>query len=371
MNIAVFCHAFTSCWNNGNAHFLRGVARELTGLGHRVTIHEPADGWSRQNALADGGQKILSQAGQLVPGVSIDLYDRLDLEAALEGADLVLVHEWTPPELVAAIGRRRLQGAPFTLLFHDTHHRAVTAPEELSRFDLDGYDGVLAFGAVLQDIYRARGWGRQAFVWHEAADTALYHPYPEIEKRLDLVWIGNWGDGERSAELQDYLLAPVARLGLDAEVYGVRYPREALDAMSAAHIRYRGWLPNHAGPRVFATARATVHVPRGPYARTLPGIPTIRVFEALACGLPLVSAPWHDSEGLFPEGAYVSVRSGEEMIAALRDVLNDRALADELVHTGLAAIQARHTCRHRAEELLVIAAQLGAAPSVSDVRVAS
>ena len=43
----------------------------------------------------------------------------------------------------------------------------------------------------------------------------------------------------------------------------------------------------------------TVHVPRRPYVDALPGIPTIRVFEALACGIPLVSAPWRDEEGLF------------------------------------------------------------------------
>ena len=52
-----------------------------------------------------------------------------------------------------------------------------------------------------------------------------------------------------------------------------------------------------------------MHVPRGPYAEALPGIPTIRVFEALACGIPLVSAPWDDCEGLFQPGRdYLSRR---------------------------------------------------------------
>lgn len=362
MKCVVFCHAFTSCWNNGNAHFLRGVARELVGLGHSVTIYEPADGWSRLNALADGGAAALARATGLVPGVNIKLYGALDLDTALEGADLVLVHEWNPPELVAAIGRRRAHGGTFTLLFHDTHHRALTAPHELGRFDLDGYDGVLAFGAVLQEIYRRRGWARRAFVWHEAADTALYHPRPTI-KRLDLVWIGNWGDDERSDELRRYLIEPVAKLKLRAEIYGVRYPREALDAIAAAGIRYRGWLPNAQGPLAFARARATVHVPRGPYARQLPGIPTIRMFEALACGIPLVSAPWRDDEQLFPPGAYLSVASGEAMTAALRDVLHDRDLAAAMIDTGLRAIAERHTCRHRARELLGIAKSLASAPA--------
>ena len=55
-------------------------------------------------------------------------------------------------------------------------------------------------------------------------------------------------------------------------------------------------------PEVFARFRVTVHVPRRPYVEALPGIPTIRVFEALACGIPLVCAPWDDAEGLFTPG---------------------------------------------------------------------
>ena len=64
---------------------------------------------------------------------------------------------------------------------------------------------------------------------------------------------------------------------------------------------------------VFAQARVTIHVPRGPYARVLAGIPTIRVFEALACGIPLICSPWSDREGLFPPGTYLSVASGAQM----------------------------------------------------------
>src|SRR5215218_10061557 len=55
MRVVFFCHAFTSCWNNGNAHFLRGVARELSQFGHHVVVYEPAEGWSRLNAILDGG----------------------------------------------------------------------------------------------------------------------------------------------------------------------------------------------------------------------------------------------------------------------------------------------------------------------------
>jgi spore maturation protein CgeB len=360
MKAVFFYHAFTSCWNNGNAHFLRGVTRELARLGHEVVVCEPRDGWSRINALQDGGEVILGEVASLVPGVQLHTYDAsLDLDEVLEGADLVIVHEWNPPALIGRLGRQRASGAKFELLFHDTHHRAITAPHELAAFDLDGFDGVLAFGEVLREIYVKRGWARRAFTFHEAADTEIYRPMPEVEKQCDIVWIGNWGDGERSAELMEFLVRPLLRLKLSGRIYGVRYPIAVLETIETGGISYGGWLPNHRAPLAFAQARATVHVPRGPYARQLPGIPTIRMFEALSCGIPLISAPWSDDEQLFPSSCYLSVSSGETMKSALSSLLNDAELARATSRAGLRAVLARHTCRHRAQELLAIVDGLG------------
>jgi spore maturation protein CgeB len=360
MKFVLFYHSFASCWNHGNAHFLRGVVRELIREGHSVTIYEPEDGWSRVNALADGGESALAEAAALVPGVNLESYqlDALDLDRASHRADVVIAHEWNPPALIAALGSKRAQGGRFTLLFHDTHHRAVTAEDEMSRYELDGYDGVLAFGEVLREIYERRGWGRAAFTWHEAADTALFRPLHPEKKDVDLIWIGNWGDEERSRELDEFLIKPSARLELRARVHGVRYPQHALAHLRAAGIDYSGWLANHRAPDAFARARFTVHVPRRPYTEALPGIPTIRVFEALACGIPLISAPWSDCEGLFPQDCYLTVGNGEEMALAMTRVLHDRDLAPELIRNGLAAIAESHTCAHRVRELTAILAAL-------------
>ena len=124
----------------------------------------------------------------------------------------MIVHEWTDPELVARIGRSRRNGGTFTLLFHDTHHRAVSAAGDIGGLDLADYDGVLAFGETLRQRYLRAGWGRQVFTWHEAADDRLFRPHPEIETRGDLVWVGNWGDDERSAEIVEFLVQPAAEL---------------------------------------------------------------------------------------------------------------------------------------------------------------
>jgi spore maturation protein CgeB len=113
-------------------------------------------------------------------------------------------------------------------------------------------------------------------------------------------------------------------------------------------------------PELFAQHAVTVHVPRRPYAGALPGIPTIRPFEALACGIPLVSAPWDDVEGLFSAGDdYLVARNGDEMRTLLERVLLDQGLARHLAQHGRRTILERHTCGHRVDELLAIVAQLG------------
>ena len=369
MKIAFFVHALASCWNNGNAHFLRGVATALQRQGHAITVFEPRSAWSRDNLLADHGPQALAAFEAAFPTLRPRFYDFSDDPEALIGdADLVLVHEWNEPALVNRIGACRARGGGFVLLFHDTHHRAATSPAEMARFDLSGYDGVLAFGGAIAELYRQRGWASRVWTWHEAADTTVFYPRRADQRDGDLVWVGNWGDGERSDEIREFLLEPARDLGLRADIFGVRYPDEAKAELARHGVRYRGWLANHLVPEIFGRYRLTAHVPRRPYARALPGIPTIRVFEALACGIPLVSAPWEDSEGLFPPGSFLLARDGAEMRAHLRAVLHEPGLADSLIATGLSAIRARHTCDHRADELISIAASLAPASRTTNLR---
>jgi spore maturation protein CgeB len=311
---------------------------------------------------AEHGRAPLAGFSRAYPELSSTAYDRasLDLDAALDGADVVLVHEWNEHSLVRRIGLHRRNGGRYRLLFHDTHHRAVTDEGAMAAYDLSNYDGVLAFGGVIRDLYRERGWAQHAWTWHEAADVRRFCPMPDEPRTGELVWIGNWGDNERAAEIDQFLLDPVRRLRLKARVHGVRYPEGALNRLLAAGVEFSGWLPNYQVPEVFARYQATVHVPRRPYVQALPGIPTIRVFEALACGIPLVSAPWSDAEGLFTAGRdFLVANDSEAMQRHLRDVLEDPALARSLAQEGLATVRARHTCSHRVDELFAILDELG------------
>jgi spore maturation protein CgeB len=363
VQFVMFYHSLVSDWNHGNAHFLRGVVSELIARGHQVRVYEPNDGWSLQNLIAQQGEQAVSRFRLAYPHLSSERYElaQLDLDRVLEGANFVIVHEWNSAELVRRLGERRAALRSFRLLFHDTHHRAVTDARAMASYDLSEFDGVLAFGQVIKDIYEREGWAERVWVWHEAADTRVFRPLEAAAQQHDLVFIGNWGDGERTAELHEYLLDPVQSLGLHGRVCGVRYPDRAQRALRAAGLAYGGWLPNYEVPAVYAQFRMTVHVPRRPYAQALPGIPTIRVFEALACGIPLICAPWDDSEHLFhPGDDFLSVRSGAEMRDAMRALLRDPERAQELALHGLRSVLARHTCAHRVDELLAIANEVTA-----------
>src|SRR5581483_2205691 len=284
-----------------------------------------------------------------------------DLNRVLDCADVVLVHEWNDPRLVREIGRHRYRsGAGYHLFFHDTHHRAVTAPGQMREYDLTHYDGVLAYGDVLRKVYEQRGWAWRAWTWHEAADTNVFRVSRNCHFDGDVVWVGNWGDDERASELREFLIEPVKALRLRAKVFGVRFPQHALDRLRDAGICYGGWLPNYRVPEIFGRFRITLHVPRRPYVKLLTGIPTIRPFEALACSIPLVCSPWHDSENLFEAGRdYLVAQNGSEMKRHLRALLTDKEMASDLAAHGLQTISSRHTCGHRVDELMSIITEVG------------
>ena len=357
--VAYLAHAIRSDWNNGNAHFLRGLLRAMIALGHTVQIFEPAHAWSIENLRDEPlGTHSLETFAALYPELTITDYPtdaNLDhWQDLLQNVDVVILHEWSPPELAQRLLSLRAT-CGFALLFHDTHHRASSSPEQIEAFGIEQFDGILAFGNVLRDLYRSSFNIQNVWTLHEAADTTVFRPIESQFPEQDLVWIGNWGDDERSAEIREFLLAPAAqRRDLRVTIYGVRYPEAGLLALQQAGIRYAGYLPNLDAPEIYAHSRLTVHIPRRFYATTMTGIPTIRVFEALACGIPLISAPWQDSEHLFRPGDLSFVTNGEEMQTEITRLLNDPARAQAQAAQGLETVLARHTCHHRALELTAI-----------------
>ncbi|MDQ2833622.1 MAG: glycosyltransferase [Acidobacteriota bacterium] len=366
LRIAYIAHSLRSDWNNGNAHFLRGLMRSMTNLGHDIDVFEPEVGWSTENLRMEAeGRRSLTSFFSAYPDIRVKTFltdgDPNSWKEHLVAKDVVILHEWNEPELAQHLLTLRDE-LGFRLVFHDTHHRASSSPGQIQRFGLSHFDGVLAFGESLRSLYRGSFGISRCWTIHEAADVSIFHPYNNsIETpQRDVVWIGNWGEGERSTEIGEFFLKPAANLGsiADFTIYGVRYPSEALCALNECGVRYGGYLPNLDAPRVYASASLTVHIPRQQYNSAIVGIPTIRVFEALACGIPLISAPWVDSEKLFRPGDLKLVHNSTEATNAMRYLIQNPAAAAEQAQRGLETVLLRHTCDHRAEELTAICEEL-------------
>jgi spore maturation protein CgeB len=365
--IRYFAHSWVSDWNHGNAHFLRGLARALARSGHDVRCYEQLGAWSLSNLVKlepERASEAIDDFRRKYPELNVHFYNNdatfpQFAREELKDADVVIIHEWSDPAIANMIlGLKRELG--FRALFHDTHHRAYTNAREILRFRLNEFDGVLAFGEAIRRIY-LEGFGiERAWTFHEAADVDMFRPR-QLAKRNDVVWIGNWGDEERTRELEEFLIEPAAALPeRKFTVYGVRYPDHGLRKLAAAGIEYRGYLPNLSSPEVYSRSKIALHVPRRQYTNGLSGIPTIRVFEALACGVPLLCSPWTDVEGLFRPGEdYAVAPDGVTMKDMVERLLNDDAARLRMSNSGLARITARHTCQHRAEQLLEICGELG------------
>jgi spore maturation protein CgeB len=361
-----FAHSWVSDWNHGNAHFLRGLMCSLVAMGHDVHCYEQLGSWSLTNLVQQEGTRAIESIDSFrknYPDLNVRFYNddsalESYLRGELHGADVVIIHEWNDPGVVNTILGLRDE-LKFRALFHDTHHRAYTRPGEILRVQLGRFDGVLAFGEAIRKIY-ADGFGvPRVWTFHEAADVNTFKPLIE-PKTIDVVWIGNWGDGERTKALEEFLIRPAEEWPKRrVVVHGVRYPHEALQLLSSAGIEFRGYLPNLNTPKTYAQSCLALHVPRQQYSNGLSGIPTIRVFEALACGIPLICSPWMDVEGLFRPGKdYVVVPDGEAMKAEIERLLRDGRARRQIAASGLETIRERHTCRHRAEELLEICEEL-------------
>ena len=166
---------------------------------------------------------------------------------------LVIVHEWNEPALVAAIGRAaRAQAGRFRCCSTTRTIARSAIPRRCARFDLSGYDGVLAFGEALAEVYRGWGWGERVFVWHEAADTRLFRP-PARRGRARRASSGSATGATASAarSCEDFLL----RAG------GARRP--AARRVRRALSRARRWRCLQRTARAIAAGSPTPRAPGG------------------------------------------------------------------------------------------------------------
>jgi spore maturation protein CgeB len=363
MRFVLFYHSLISDWNHATAHVLRGVASELLARGDSVRILEPVEGWSLHNLREQGGDGVVKAFYATYPRLRSSFYDpaTINLDDELADADVVIAHEWNDAAFLHRLGEHRAQTRSYRLLFHDAPHRSLQQPLQMRAQVLSRYDGVLASSEGLRRMYQEHGWAANAWTWREAVDTRIFRaPATDLARSLDMIWIGNWGNGERASELDEFLIEPIRSLGLRARFYGSRYPQEALHILRTSGVDYGGWIPDFCIPAALAAARFTINVPRRMRNDGLPHTPAIRVLQALACGIPVVTAPWDECEELFAPGVDLLVgHNGPEVERHLVELLEDPEFARLIAANGHQTVLSRHTCSHRVQELLAICRELG------------
>ena len=350
MKIVFLGLSITSSWGNGHATTYRGLVRGLVRAGHDVLFLERDKPWY-------AGNRDLPEP----PYGRTALYGSVDELArrwtpALRAADLVLVGSYVPDGV--EVGRLVQREARGLTAFYDIDTPVTLAALEAGSCEyltpelLPGYDLYLSFtgGPTLRHL-EALG-APLARALYCSADPEVYRPDPAAPARWDLGYLGTYSPDRQP--VVDALLCQPARAWAPGRfvVAGPQYP-ETCDwpgnverVQHLAPDKHRGF---------YAAQRYTLNVTRADMVRRGHS-PSVRLFEAAACGVPIVSDWWAGLDEFFRPGEEILIaRGAEDVLAVLREVPEERRRA--IAARARARVLAAHTGDHRAAELVAHAAE--------------
>lgn len=353
MRIVVFGLTVSSSWGNGHATLWRGLCRALHERGHSVVFFErdvPYYAETRDVWEIPGGDLVLYAGWEEV---------RVRAEREVAGADVAMVTSYCPDGLAAT---ELVLAAPRALrVFYDLdtpvtldrlsrgETMSYIGPRGLRDFDLAlSYTG----GAAL-DALRERLGARRVAPLYGHVDPAVHHPVPPEERfRADLSYLGTYA-AERQAVLEALLVEPARRRGGQKFLIGgAQYPQDFPWAQNIYFVRH---LPPPEHPAFFCSSRLTLNVTRQAMAE-MGWCPSGRLFEAAACGTPIVTDLWEGLEAFYEPGREIlTARTTEDAVAALD--LSDAELA-RMSRAARERTLAEHTsaCRVRDLEAAIEAA---------------
>lgn len=354
LDITILGLSITSSWGNGHATNFRALVKALVERGHSVVFLERDVPWYAEHRdLPDP------------PHGTLHLYDSVDelrdrFTTTVKGSDLVIVGSYVPEGV--AVGEWVTDAAqgltafydidtPVTLAKLDRGDHEYLAPHLVARFDL-----YLSFtgGPTLERLEHELG-ARRARPFYCLVDPELYRPM-DAELRWDLGYLGTYSD-DRQPALERLLLDPARQLsGLRAVVAGPRYP-EGID-----------WPPNvervdHLSPSehvgFYAAQRFTLNVTRADMVRAGYS-PSVRLFEAAACGVPVISDPWPGLDEFFSIGQEILVaRDAREVLRWLEEVGDEERRS--IGERARRRVLHEHTAERRVEELEAYVGELSPA----------
>ncbi len=350
-DLVVLGLSLSSSWGNGHATTWRSLIRGLAAHGTRVLFLERDVPWYAQN-------RDLPEPDFC----DLELYaDLAELErrwgAAIQDAPAVIVGSYVPegPEaldLVLATARGPVLfydiDTPVTLATLAREEATYIRPDQIPQ--LSGY---LSFtgGPALERLESAYG-ARRAVAFHCCADETHYRPM-KAERRWDLGYLGTYSP-DRQPPLDRLLLEPARRLPHRRFVVaGPQYPAEIEWPANVERIEH---LPPQEHPAFYAAQRFTLNVTRADMIAA-GWSPSVRLFEAGACGTPVISDDWPGLTDLLPDGEAIRIARGPQDVTDLLETEDD-ALRDAMAAQARRRILDGHTGRARGRQLLDVLSDL-------------
>lgn len=345
MKIVVFGLSISSSWGNGHATLWRGLCRALARRGHTVVFFE-------RDVPYYAANRDLHE----VPGGELVLYPDWPAAAAaarrhLADADVGMVTSYCPDGIAAG---ELVLSSPAVRAFYD-----LDTPVTLSRLGsgettsyigprgLADFDLVLSYtgGAALTGLTTQLG-ARRVAPLYGSVDPAVHHRVPAADRyRADLSYLGTYA-ADRQATPEALLIEP-ARRRPDRRflIGGAQYPQDFPWSDNIYFVRH---LPPSEHPAFYSSSRLTLNITRQAMA-AMGWCPSGRLFEAAACGTPILSDWWEGLDRFFsPSTEILVARDTGEALAALD--------LDEAEHRRIGAAAreralAEHTADRRVDEL--------------------
>jgi spore maturation protein CgeB len=344
MKVVFLGLSITSSWGNGHATNYRALVRELDARGHDVLFLERDVPWyaaQRDLACPPYGRTCLY-------GSVEELRDRFGDD--VREADLVVVGSYVPDGV--AVGRWVTETAAGMTAFYDIDTPVTLA--KLARGDFEyvtpdlvgAYDLYLSFtgGPTLERLEHAFG-ARRACAFYCLVDPDAYGPV-EAEVAWDLGYLGTYS-ADRQPQVDALLVEPArARPGARFVVAG---PQFAAQLDWPANVERLEHVPPADHRAFYAAQRWTLNVTRADM-RSAGWSPSVRLFEAAACGVPVISDRWPGLGELFCEGEEIVIAdSPVDVLRALREIPEDAR--QEIGERARAKVLAEHTASRRVDQL--------------------
>ena len=345
MKFVIIGLSVTSSWGNGHATTYRALLKELKALGHDILFLEKDVPWyspHRDMPAPDFCRLSLYKTNEEL---------KTDYKKEVAEADVVIVGSYVQQGV--EVGNWAIETAKGVTAFYDIDTPVTLAklkrkdyeyidPEIISKYDL-----YLSFsgGPILRHIEDHYG-SPMARALYCSVDPDLYFP-EEREKQWKLGYLGTYSD-DRQPTVQELLNKPAAQFPLERFVVaGPQYPQDFPWSKNVERINH---LPPAEHRKFYNSQEFTLNVTRQDMIKAGYS-PSVRLFEAAACGVPIISDYWDGIHSIFEQEKEILIaRSSEEVEQYFRSISEEER--KQIGENARQKVMESHTARARAKELV-------------------